>query len=183
MHLDIVVGNQALNISKRDADVAIRATDTPPETLVGRRLGRVAWALYGRQDAGDLPMEGAPTFADRDWVALGDGMAAMKVVRHAVETAPPGHLRYRVDTVLGLASAIEAGIGIGHLPCFIGDRSPVLARLAPPEPRFATDLWLLTHDDLRRAAKVRAFLDFVAGAVRKQIALVEGREPRPVDGG
>ena len=47
MRLDIVLGNQALNLSKRDADVAIRATDSPPELLVGRRVARIAWALYG----------------------------------------------------------------------------------------------------------------------------------------
>jgi DNA-binding transcriptional LysR family regulator len=44
VRLDVVLSNQALNLSKRDADVAIRATDSPPETLVGpprrhRRLG------------------------------------------------------------------------------------------------------------------------------------------------
>ncbi|WP_244404200.1 LysR family transcriptional regulator [Fulvimarina pelagi] len=180
VQIDIVVANQALNLSKRDADVAIRASDSPPETLVGRRLARVAWALYGRADTAS-PWPGGDANADHDWVALGDGMAAMGVVRHAVETAAPGRLRYRVDTVLGLASAIEAGIGIGHLPCFIGDRSPVLVRLEPPEPAFAADLWLLTHEDLRRAARVRVFLDFVAYAVRERIDLIEGREPRSMD--
>ena len=53
MRLDIVLSNQPLNLSKRDADVAIRATDNPPETLVGRRAARIAWALYGR--AADFP--------------------------------------------------------------------------------------------------------------------------------
>ena len=57
VRLDIVLGNQALNLSKRDADVAIRATDSPPETLVGRRVARIAWALYGR--AADFPRAGA----------------------------------------------------------------------------------------------------------------------------
>ena len=47
VRLDLVVGNQSLNLSQRDADVAIRATDDPPETLVGRRAARIAWALYG----------------------------------------------------------------------------------------------------------------------------------------
>ncbi len=46
--LDILIGNQPLNLAKRDADVAIRATDNPPENLVGRRVARITWALYGR---------------------------------------------------------------------------------------------------------------------------------------
>ena len=53
MRLDVVLANQALNLSKRDADVAIRATDNPPETLVGRRVATIAWAIYGR--AADFP--------------------------------------------------------------------------------------------------------------------------------
>ena len=48
IRLDILIGNQALNLAKRDADVAIRATDKPPETLIGRRAARIGWALYGR---------------------------------------------------------------------------------------------------------------------------------------
>ncbi|RFC64471.1 LysR family transcriptional regulator [Fulvimarina endophytica] len=171
VRLDIVVSNRALNLSRRDADIAIRASDAPPETLVGRRLARISWALYGRtgEDGQDTP-----PMDRRTWVALGDGMADMKVARHAEEHAPPGLLRYRVDTVLGLAAAVEAGLGIGHLPCFIGDGRPHLRRLAPPEPAFATDLWLLTHEDLRRAARVRIFSDFVAGAIRAKAALIEG---------
>src|SRR3954453_15966171 len=61
MRLDVVLSNQPLNLSKRDADVAIRATDNPPETLVGRRTARIAWALYGRAadfpEPGDIPLE------------------------------------------------------------------------------------------------------------------------------
>ncbi len=50
--LDVVVGNQSLNLSKRDADVAIRATSDPPETLVGRRLASIPWAIYGARSLG-----------------------------------------------------------------------------------------------------------------------------------
>src|SRR4051794_7606522 len=69
VRLDVVLGNRALNLSKRDADVAARATDGPPETLVGRRVARVAWALYG--SAADFPRAGAVDPRDlhrRPWV-------------------------------------------------------------------------------------------------------------------
>src|SRR3954468_572964 len=79
VRLDVVLGNQALNLSKRDADVAIRAGDSPPETLVGRRVARIAWALYGR--AADFPRAGAGDLDRRPWVSLGDELAVLKVVR------------------------------------------------------------------------------------------------------
>jgi DNA-binding transcriptional LysR family regulator len=72
---------------------------------------------------------------------------------------------------------VEAGLGIGHLPCFIGDRSPELVRLGTPVPEFSADLWLLTHPDLRHSPRVRVFLDFVAGEVAARRAEIEGVRP------
>lgn len=179
VRLDLVVGNQALNLSKRDADVAIRATDTPPETLVGRRVAHIAWALYGRRD--EFPEAGGPPEAEglrlRRWVSLGDGFAGVKAVRFVRDEVAPERIVYKIDTVLGLAEAVEAGIGIGHLPCFIADARPDLRRLAPPVPAFGADLWLLTHADLRHSARVRVFLDFVAAAVAKEKRRIEGEVP------
>ena len=180
VRLDVVVANQSLNLSKRDADVAIRAGDDPPATLVGRRVARIAWALYGRRDAsgGAPPGDASDAEAAMDsrcpWVALGDDLSTMKVARFPAETEPPRRVVYRTNSVLALAEAVEAGIGIGHLPCFVGDVRPDLVRLAAPEPRFSADLWLLTHPDLRKAARVRALLDFLAEEIARHKPLIEG---------
>jgi DNA-binding transcriptional LysR family regulator len=175
VRLDVVLSNQALNLSKRDADVAIRATDTPPETLVGRRAATLTWALYGR--AADFPQPGTldlPTLATRAWVALGDNLGAVKAARFVRERVAPERIVYKVNTVLGLTEAVEAGIGIGPLPCFIADARPALVRLAPPNPDFSTGLWLLTHPDLRHSARVRVFLDFLAAEIAKLRKFLEG---------
>src|SRR5918997_4255476 len=109
VRLDLVLSNQALNLSKRDADVAIRATDNPPETLVGRRVATIGWALYGR--AADFPQPGAVdllSLYDRSWVALGDNFAAFKAARFVRERVPPERIVYKINTVLGLAEAVES---------------------------------------------------------------------------
>jgi DNA-binding transcriptional LysR family regulator len=177
VRLDVVLANQELNLSKRDADVAIRATDSPPENLVGRRAATIAWALYGRADA--FPKRTAiepESLGGRDWVSLSDNFAAMKAVKFIQEHVAPERVAYKVNTVLGLAEAIEQGFGMGHLPCFIGDARPGLVRLGLPNPEFATGLWLLTHPDLRHSPRVRIFLDFLAAEVAKQRKLIEGTE-------
>ena len=175
VRLDVILANQALNLSKRDADVAIRATDRPPDTLVGRRVGTIAWALYGR--AADFP-EPKPTadvaLLEQRWVSLGDDLATLKVVKFLRANVAAERAVYKVNTVLGLAEAVENGLGIGHLPCFIADTRPALVRLRPPDPEFAGSLWLLTHPDLRHAARVRVFLDFLATEIGKQRRLIEG---------
>ncbi len=177
IRLDILLSNQAMNLAKRDADVAIRATDDPPDTLVGRRAARIAWALYGR--ASDFPgtetIEPAAT-RERNWVSLGEHFAAMKTVRYINQHVAPERIVYRVNSVLGLSEAVEAGIGIGFLPCFISDTKPGLTRLAAPEPAFSADLWLLTHPDLRHSPRVRLFLDYMATELGRMKPLIEGTQ-------
>jgi DNA-binding transcriptional LysR family regulator len=175
IRLEIAVGNPPLNLSRRDADVAIRVTASPPETLVGRRVARIAWALYGR--AADFPTPERPpleALVERDWVAPGDDLASLPSSLFLRRRVDPKRVVYRVSSVLGLAEAVEAGLGIGHLPCFIAGVRPALVRLAPPDPGFAADLWLLTHADLRHSPRVRVFLDMLAEDIARERPLFEG---------
>jgi DNA-binding transcriptional LysR family regulator len=84
----------------------------------------------------------------------------------------------RVDTLPALRDAAAAGLGLALLPCYLGDAASGLRRATPAalaEPRSA--LWLLTHDDLKRTARIRATLDFLAKALASERALLEGNAP------
>ncbi len=175
IRLDVLIGNQAANLSKRDADIAIRATDNPPETLIGRKPARIAWALYGR--AADFPGPNPPlaeALWDCRWVSLGEQFTMMSAVRYLARHVSPERIVYKLNTVLGIAEAVEAGVDIGFLPCFIGDTRPGLTRLDQPDPDLSADLWLLTHPDLRHTPRVRLFLDFAAAELARLKPLVEG---------
>src|SRR5215831_1484089 len=65
--LDVVVSNQALNLSKRDADVAVRATDRPPEALIGRRAASIAWAVFASSTSAPETFELADA-RNVDWI-------------------------------------------------------------------------------------------------------------------
>jgi DNA-binding transcriptional LysR family regulator len=169
IRLDVVVGNEPLNLSKRDADVAIRATDRPPETLVGRRIAEIGWAAYA-----PVALAGGVDAAEAPWVGLGDRLGTLAMGRWIAETAGPERVVYRVNTVLGLAEAVAAGIGFGLLPCFIGDRTQGIRRVCASPPTFGGALWLLTHPDLRHSARVRAFMDHVGAELGKMRAVLEG---------
>ncbi len=101
-------------------------------------------------------------------------------MRFVREHVPPERVVHKINPVLGLAEAVEAGIGVGHLPCFVAGVRPSLVRLAAPEPRFAADLWLLTHPDPRHAARVQVFLDFLAAEIAERRKLVEGEDGHPL---
>lgn len=176
IRLDIVIGNQTLNLSRRDADVAIRASDSPGETLIGRRLATLNWAVYGRvQDAlSDDEIADPTALFRRDWVTLGDQLGYVKAARHVRDHVAPERIALKTSAVLGLTEAVEQGLGIGPLPCFIADQRPGLTRLTQPDPDFSTGLWILTHPDIRNAPRVRAFMEFVGGELAKRRGLIEG---------
>jgi DNA-binding transcriptional LysR family regulator len=81
----------------------------------------------------------------------------------------------RCNSWLSQCAAARAGLGLAALPCFLGDRAPQLVRVLPPEPSLAGELWLLTHPDLRRTARVRAFMETLARGIRRERDLLEGR--------
>ncbi len=173
VRLDLIVAEETLNLSRRDADVALRASRGPDETLVGRRLTGLSWAIYGLagRDYGDL--------SDERWIGLGESVAGGSLSRFIKARVPAERIVLRLNAVTTLREAIASGIGIGLLPCFEGDSDPALARLREPEPELRADLWLLTHQDLRRAARVRAFMDHVAAAMMPQRPAFEGTGVSP----
>jgi DNA-binding transcriptional LysR family regulator len=172
--LDVVISNQSLNLSKRDADVALRATDRPVETLVGRRLAGLAWAIYGPASLKGSKFDPELATRSHDWIGFGDNLAAIKPAKWLKQHVDPQRIVYKVNTVLGLAEAVSAGIGIGLLPCFIAAVTPGIVRLSPPDTTLESGLWLLTHPDLRQTARVRAFMDFAAGEIAKRRKTIEG---------
>jgi DNA-binding transcriptional LysR family regulator len=171
--LDVVVSNQALNLSKRDADVAVRATDRPPEALIGRRAANIGWAAFAASKSAPKSFDPVRDGRDVDWIGFGDNLANLKAAKWLKEHAAPERIVYRINTVLGLAEAAAAGIGVGFMPCFIGSVKPDLTRLGPPVA-FGDAVWLLTHADLRQTARVRAFMDFAAAEIGKQRKSIEG---------
>jgi DNA-binding transcriptional LysR family regulator len=173
--LDVVVENRALNLSRRDADVAIRATNEPPETLVGRRISGIAWCVYTHKDLSVRHTTDPNDLGDLCWIGFGDAIGSIGPARWLAQKLPQARVMYRLNTVLGMAQAVESGLGVGFLPCFIGDRSSALRRVTPHPLSFEGSLWLLTHPDLKNAARVRVFTDFIGKELSRHKALIEGQ--------
>ncbi len=171
--LDVVVSNEALNLSKRDADVALRATDKPPDALIGRRVAGIAWAAYGRAETETTRFDPAVDARRFNWIGFGETLSTLKAAKWLREHVDEDRIVYRLNTVLGLAEAAAADVGLALIPCFIGEVTPGLARLTPPDPSLETGLWILTHPDLRQTARIRAFMDFVAAEIAQRRKLIE----------
>jgi DNA-binding transcriptional LysR family regulator len=171
--LDVIVESRALNLSRRDADVAIRAAADPPETLVGRRIAPIVWAPYALKDQ-PIDADGQPYDLDIGWIGFADPISGSNAGRWFMGRVPQTRIVLSSSSVAAMAQSVAAGIGAGFLPCFVGDQMPTLKRIGAPVPSIASHLWLLTHADLRGSVRTRAFLDFVGAELARRKKLIEG---------
>ncbi len=182
--LELVIDNRMLSLTRREADIALRPTREPPETLTGRRVARLASTIYrtsGRmleaaQEDGDEAggKAGTKAWANRRWIAWEEGAGPPEVARWLARHVDPERVGYRSNSLLNQADATRAGLGLAILPCFQGDADPQLVRVIDPPEDLVTDLWLLTHPDLRHAARIRALVEFLYDRLRAQRATLSG---------
>ncbi len=167
--LHIVVSNMDASLAQREADIAIRLTNTPTETLIGKRLLTVASSIYGSHDYIKKIRE---QNAEPKWIGVNC------CIFHKTWTkqycSHQTHNFYSDDTLLTLA-AIKENLGVSYLPCFLGDADPKLERYCEPDPQHDLGLWILLHPDLKRTARVLAFRDHMIRSIQQQQDLFEGR--------
>jgi DNA-binding transcriptional LysR family regulator len=155
---------QPADLSRREADLALR--HQPPESgdYYFVKLGTFAVAVYRRCDEDT-----------QAWVAYTEEQAhepARWVQRQVDETKSAVALR--ASSLLMHAEAIRAGTGRGVLPCYVGDSHPLLERLSAPIPELAATYWMIVHRDLRRAPCVRPVMDWIRQAFDQQRELIAG---------
>lgn len=173
VYQDVTIQACVGNAATGEADVAIRATPKPPQNMVRRKVAAVAWAVYGRR-ADSIDGAAAGDSHVRGWVSYSGELAHLKAAQFLHETVEAKDVRYRINSVQGVAAAIDAGLGLGYLPCLVGDRIPTLTRIEPIDATLSDELWLLTHPAPKTSRTVRAFVDFFAAAIDRQRAFIAG---------
>ena len=172
--VEVIVGNTALTLAGGESDIAVRATDKPAENLFGRKVARIAWAPYVAVVGAGSAKPAASALFDRQWVSYGGELSSLKAYSFVEERVHRDKIAYRTDSVAGAAAAIDAGLGVGYLPCMLGDVSPGLVRAGDIEPELNDELWLLTHPDIRSSDRIYAFMTHCAEMIRKNRGLIEG---------
>lgn len=169
--VEATAANAFLTLTRRDADIALRFAEEPPEGLVARRLANVAYAVYGSLDY----LRGRPGVppVDLDWVGFDASLAHLRPARWIVREVGPERIVHRGTSLLGLREAARAGIGVAPLPCFLGEGDSGLVPVTPVIADMSVGLWLLTHPDLRRMPRVRATLDAIADSVARRRGLLQ----------
>lgn len=159
--LELAIDNRVLSLSRREADIALRVSRPREPDLHGRKLADLGWSIYGAPEvvARHQPLlhdglHGAPL------VGWEEAVAGVNAADWLTRNAPESSIVYRTNSVVNQMIAVREGVGLGVLPCFLGDAEPGLVRAIPGRlDEIARELWIVTHADLRRTARVRAFMD------------------------
>jgi len=154
LDVELIADNRNLDLSRREADLAVRMSRPDTPGIVARRLCQIGSACYAA--SGD-----ARPFAEQDFLAYDDSMANAPAQRYLLSLVPETRIVLRANALLSLIQAARAGLGCTVLPCIAGDAEPGLRRVAAPRAMPSGELWLLYHEDLRRSPRLRAAVALV----------------------
>jgi DNA-binding transcriptional LysR family regulator len=174
LRVDLIAGVRSLDIARREADLAVRFARPSASDLVCRRLGEVGFSLYASKRY--LASAGIPK--------RGQGLAGFHLITFMgapAATSPffmgesleGARIALRCDNPLIQVQAAASNVGIVEATCFLGDSSPDLVRVWPDEAAARRVVWLIMHQDMRRAARIRAVSSVITEAFRRQRRILE----------
>lgn len=160
LHYELHAGNELANLSKRDADIALRATSRVPEHLIGRHLGPIRAAVFAPAGAtAALDLQQAP------WIAPDDALPDHPSVRWRRRHLPALTARVRVNSIQAVLEGIACGLGIGILPLFLARSRHDVVQISPVLDECETQLWLLYHPEARHLRRVATVVQHLAAAL------------------
>jgi DNA-binding transcriptional LysR family regulator len=164
LSFELHAGNELASLTRRDADIAVRATKRPPQHLVGKQLGSIRVAIYSARKGGVRKL--AEVEAGRaDWIAPDDALPEHPSVVWRKRHHPKAVPRYRVNSILSVLELVALGLGVGVVPLFLAEARNDVVRLTEPLDECETELWLLTHPESRHLRRVAVVYSHLAQAV------------------
>ncbi|HYD96601.1 MAG TPA: LysR family transcriptional regulator [Noviherbaspirillum sp.] len=174
IEVEVQGARERLDLSRREADIALRISAEVPDYLVGRKLGEIRFRVYAWHDAPFLNPAGArpaprPIEAlvnELPWICFQRGAQERMYDRWMHANVPPSSVAVRADHFPTALAFMRTGIGVALMPEFMANEERGLLPLSEPIDALQTPLWILTHPDLRHTARVRAFMHTVGDALQ-----------------
>ncbi len=163
--LQLLTTTGLIDLAAREADIAVRLTNKPPEYLVGRKVLPMRHGIYGSPrylrsaegPANVILFRGGDV--QPEWVA---------------EHFPKAVTALEMDDVSTMVKAVRNHMGLARLPCYVGDSEPGVQRLDVRLTPSTWGVWVLSHVDLRSTARVRVCREFLFEALEQQRELILG---------
>lgn len=169
--LTVSVDNNPANLSRRDADIAVRATGRPPEHLIGKRIAPLHFRVYGAKRYLQRTRKLA-TLSSHEWIALDESQSGHRTLRWLESIKPLAEVGLRANSFGNIRQACVDGLGLAMLPSFMGDATAALQAVGDAVPECAAELWLLTHPDLRETTRVKVVYQLLQAELSKMLVSV-----------
>ena len=171
INLSIKCTFENLSLSRREADIALRITSQPPDTLIGRRLTGAALAVY---TSAHTPM--TYSIEQCTWIGWQDETYNREII---YKSFPKARIKHKVDDMQTMRAMVRNGLGVAIFPCYMADTDNGLRRAIPaPIEDNGRGLWILYHTDMKRVTRLKRFTDFISNAIIEDRDLFEGRQPQ-----
>ncbi len=170
VELDLRLNQEMVDLDRGDADVVLRATNTPTENYVGHHVADHAFGIFGAADLVNQYPVGTP-LNELPWVLWGNNWTDSWMEQLGLNP----RVVMRVNTAFGMVRAMREGIGIGHMACYAVAQDDRFLCLQAPNPNWNLQIWLLAHHSMRRNQRVRTFIKFLRGKISKERSLIEGK--------
>ncbi len=170
--LELLTTTGLVDLSARQADIAVRLTAKPAEYLIGREVLPLRHGIYGSVDY--LKRTQKQKTPAEVVLFRGEGDTPEWVGAHY----PDAHVALKVDDVTTMASAVKNHAGIARMPCYIGDTEADVRRIDLELTPSAWGVWVLSHADLRCTARVRVCREFLIESIYRQKPLIMGEQSR-----
>ncbi|MBL4566779.1 MAG: LysR family transcriptional regulator [Porticoccus sp.] len=168
INIQLLASSDDFNLSRLEADIALRSTSSPPEHLIGRKLFTMSWNLYGSSKVFTQPVGNFGLRQLAHYPLIGPDRALLRVqpMQWLEKHSDKLHFSARANTFMGMAALAREGVGLALLPEDVAEGLQQVGQIrgqlvAGKEQLFESDVWLLTHPDLRSNAKVRACMQFL----------------------
>ena len=173
--IDIVGGSAAMDLTRREADLAIRATSKPPDTSLGKKICDFRFAVYASpryiKQVTDVAL------AEHQWSFIAGTVDWLVPLIWKKKAHGERQVVFSSSNSISVLNATAEGMGLTLMPCYLADQDKRLVRVSEPVNALTLELWILTHVDLRNTARVKALMAYVYEALRDQSDLFEGTRP------
>jgi len=160
--LHVMVSNETVSLANREADLAIRLSNTPPENLIGKRIAGIASTVYGSSNYLNKVKS-----SDEKITWLGVSCCGYHITWTKESCDTVTNTFNSDDAILTLA-ALKQDLGVAYLFCCVGDNEPELERVYAPQPKHDLGMWLLIHPEAKYNARVLAFREFLIHELEKR---------------
>ena len=171
--IEITGGSTAVDLTRREADIAIRATSKPPDTSLGRKVCDFRFAIYATpqylKDNKNVPLQ------EQNWCFIqgSDDWLVPLIWKKKAHTKQV--TVFESGLAMAVLNAAAEGMGITSMPCYLGDADDRLVRATHVVEPLTLELWILTHPDLRHTARVKALMSVLYDKLKRDEDLYSGK--------